>query len=113
MPLAPPLQYGCPQLGLWPVAFEPKDFIPSNWGFRGPPVIPHVSHDPSLQPVQQPIPYFSNSIQFRHFYTHKLRGLAENSKPAIHALLMIAQDFVGQDDPLASLYPGIAGYYGK
>lgn len=46
------------------------------------------------QPVQQPIPYFSDSIQFRQFYAHKLRGLTENSKPAIHALSMIAQDFV-------------------
>ena len=46
------------------------------------------------QPVQQHIPYFSDSIQFRQFYTHKLRGLTENSKPAIHALSMIAQDFV-------------------
>ena len=45
------------------------------------------------QPVQQPIPYFSDSIQFRQFYAHKLRGLTENSKPAIHALSMIAQDF--------------------
>ena len=45
------------------------------------------------QPVQQPIPYFSDSIQFRQFYAHKLRGLTENSKPAIHGLSMIAQDF--------------------
>jgi hypothetical protein len=45
------------------------------------------------QPVQPPIPYFSDSIQFRQFYAHKLRGLTENSKPAIHALSMIAQDF--------------------
>ena len=45
------------------------------------------------QPVQQQIPYFTDSIQFRQFYAHKLRGLTENSKPAIHALSMIAQDF--------------------
>ena len=53
------------------------------------------------QPVQQPIPYFSDSIQFRQFYAHKLRGLTENSKPAIHALSMIAQDFVRWADVVA------------
>ena len=62
---------------------------------------PHLhSAFPSIPPqyaypqsVQQQIPYFSDSIQFRQFYAHKLRGLTENFKPAIHALSMIAQDF--------------------
>ena len=49
------------------------------------------------QPVQQHIPYFSDSIQSRRFYAHKLRPTVD-SKPTIHTLLMVAQDFARWGD---------------
>ena len=50
------------------------------------------------QPVQQHIPYFSDSIQSRRFYAHKLRGPTENSKPTTRALSMVTQDFARWGD---------------
>ena len=46
-----------------------------------------------IQPIQQPIPYFSDSLQFHQFYAHMLCDLRENSGQAIHVLSMIAQEF--------------------